>query len=126
MRQRASGVTGYSSSKAHMNLLGLILFEIQHWGSSLKGTRDLQKRTKLSGIKVRAGGTAFCQTEVLFLFYLLPQQSWQMAALLGSPSTYFFIAIASSPIFSLCRLMTFPLLCCKFWGFRREYNIIAT
>ena len=40
--------------------------ELQHWGSSLKGTRDIWEGTELSGIKVRARGrAAFCQIKVL-------------------------------------------------------------
>ena len=61
-----------------MDLLGLSLSELQCWGGSLKDTRDIEAVTELSGIKVRAGGVAFFQTEVLaeaivpffFLFFV--------------------------------------------------------
>ena len=39
--------------------------ELQHWGSSLTGTRDIQEGTEVSGIRVRIGGVAFSMTEVL-------------------------------------------------------------
>ena len=47
------------------DLLRLTFSEFEHWGSSLKGTREIGGRAELSGIKERAGGTAFSQTEVL-------------------------------------------------------------
>ena len=48
----------------HTDLLGLTPSEFQCWGSSLKGTRGIWRETELSGIKARAGGAAFFQTEV--------------------------------------------------------------
>ena len=40
----------------HMDLLRLTPSELQHWGSSLKGTSDIGGGTEVSGVKVRAGG----------------------------------------------------------------------
>lgn len=40
----------------HMDLLRLTSSELQHWDSSLKGTRDIQGGNELSGIRVRAEG----------------------------------------------------------------------
>ena len=48
-----------------MDLLALTPSELQHWGSSSKGTRNVRVGTELSGIKEKAGGTAFSQTKVL-------------------------------------------------------------
>ena len=39
-----------------MDLLRLTPSELQHWGSSLKGTSGIQGETEVSGIKARAGG----------------------------------------------------------------------
>ena len=49
----------------YVDLLGLMPSELQGWGSSSKGTRDIQGGTEVPGIKARAGGAAFSQTEVL-------------------------------------------------------------
>ena len=40
----------------HMDLLRLAHSELQHWGSSLKGTSGIQGGTEVSGVKVGAGG----------------------------------------------------------------------
>ena len=48
-----------------MDLLGFTPTELQHWSSSLKGTRDIWGAAELSGIRARAGGSAFSQTKVL-------------------------------------------------------------
>ena len=37
----------------HTGLLGLTPSELQHWGSRLKGTRNIQGRTELSGVKTK-------------------------------------------------------------------------
>ena len=42
-----------------MDLLRLIPSELQHQGSSLKGTSDIQGGTEVSGINVRAGEQLF-------------------------------------------------------------------
>ena len=39
-----------------MNLLRLTTYELQHWGSSLKGTNDIQGKSEVHGIKARTGG----------------------------------------------------------------------
>lgn len=39
--------------------------ELQHWGSSSKGTRDIWGETELSGLRAKAEGAAFSQREVL-------------------------------------------------------------
>ena len=43
----------------HMDLLGFTPSELQHQGSSLKGTSGRQGGTEVSGIRVRAGGSFF-------------------------------------------------------------------
>ena len=43
----------------HMDLLRLPPYELQHWGSSLKGTSGMQEGTEMSGIKARAGRQLF-------------------------------------------------------------------
>ena len=48
-----------------MDLLRFTPSELQHGGSSLKGTRDIWGGTELSSIRERTGGVAFSQTEVL-------------------------------------------------------------
>ena len=48
-----------------IDLLGLTCSELQHWGSSLKGTRDIWGGTELSDIRASAGWATFFQTEVL-------------------------------------------------------------
>ena len=48
-----------------MHLLRLTPSELQHWGSSLKGTRDTWGGIGQSGIRARAAGAAFSKTEVL-------------------------------------------------------------
>ena len=40
----------------HIALISLTSSELQHWGSSLKGTSGTQGETDVSGIKVRARG----------------------------------------------------------------------
>ena len=42
-------------------LLGLTLSELQHGGSSSKGTRDIGRGTELSGFRMRAGEGSFLQ-----------------------------------------------------------------
>ena len=48
-----------------MDLLGLTSSRLQHWNSSSKDIRDIQGGSEVSGIRERAGGVAFSQTEVL-------------------------------------------------------------
>ena len=48
-----------------MDLLRLTCSELQHWGSSLKGSWNIQEGTEVSGTRASAGGTAFYQAEVL-------------------------------------------------------------
>ena len=77
-----------------MDLLGLIPSELQGWVSNLKGTRDIGEGIELCGIRVRAGGTAFCETKVLaeatvpFLRLPHPTQSQQVGTITKSPSTW--------------------------------------
>ena len=47
------------------DLLGVTHFELQHWSSSLKNTRDIQGRNEVSDISTRARGAAFSRIEVL-------------------------------------------------------------
>ena len=47
------------------DLVGFTLSKLQCVDSRLKVIRDIQGGTELSGIRVRAGGTTFSQTEVL-------------------------------------------------------------
>ena len=47
------------------DLFGLTCSELQHWGSSSKGTRKKWGGTEVSGFRTRAGGAAFSQTEML-------------------------------------------------------------
>ena len=53
----------------NMDLLRLTPYELQHSqrgvGSGLQRTRDIWEETELFGIRIRAGGAAFSQTEVL-------------------------------------------------------------
>ena len=49
----------------HTDLLSLTCSKLQHWGSSLKGTRDTWGGIGQSGIRARAAGAAFSKTEVL-------------------------------------------------------------
>ena len=65
MGQRASGVPGIPLKGPAQGLLRLTFFEPQHWGSSLKGTRNIQGRSELSRIRARTGGAVFSHTEVL-------------------------------------------------------------
>ena len=48
-----------------MNLIGLPCYELQCWGSSSKGTRDVMGRAKLSGFGAIAKGAVFSHTEGL-------------------------------------------------------------
>ena len=49
----------------YTNLLRLTDSEFQCWGSSLKGTRDIEGGTGISGIRPRIGQLVFFQREVL-------------------------------------------------------------
>ena len=48
-----------------MDLPGLTHSELRHWGSSLKGTRDIWGGIGLFGFGMTATGAAFSQTEEL-------------------------------------------------------------
>ncbi|KAK1334936.1 hypothetical protein QTO34_004508, partial [Cnephaeus nilssonii] len=70
---------------ARLNLIHSL--ELQHRGSSWKGSRDMQGGTELSGIRTRAGGAAFIQrevvTEAIVPLQALPHQSQQAAGFKG-------------------------------------------
>ena len=63
----------------HTHLIRLTPSELQHWGWSLKGTRDIQGRTEVSSIKARVGGQLSSRQKggdrPLSLFWVLPSQN---------------------------------------------------
>lgn len=65
--------------------------DLQYWGSSLRGTQNVWGRTELSGFRMRTGGAASTQAEVLvgnFVpFVLLFSLHAQEATVSESPST---------------------------------------
>ena len=79
------GGRNYWSSKQfplknpYTDLLRLTPSEIQHWGSSLKGTSGIQRRSEVSGIKASAGGQLSPRQKggqrPLSLFWTFPPQS---------------------------------------------------
>ena len=80
------------------HLLGLTPSELQHWGSSLKGTSGTQGGTEVTGIKAGAGRQFFSQTEwqaKAIVPYLNPPphgatepQSQQAGDISETPSTW--------------------------------------
>ena len=47
------------------HLQGLTISDRQPWHSRLKGARDIQGGTQLSGFRAKARGAVFCHTEVI-------------------------------------------------------------
>ena len=76
----------------HRDLLRLPPSELQHGGSSLKGTRDIQGETEVFGIKESAGGAASlrqkCWQWELFFCWTLPTQTWEVVGWDIWDSTY--------------------------------------
>ena len=68
----------------HTNILRLTPSELQHWGSSLKGTSGIQGGTEVSDIKAEAGGQLFPRQKdgqkLLSLFQTLSPQSHSTGA----------------------------------------------
>ena len=78
----------------HMNLLRLTPSDLQHQGSSLKGTSGIQGGTEVSGIKAGAGGSFLTDRKVgrghcPFLNPLPTKpESWQVNAISETISTW--------------------------------------
>lgn len=66
IRSRASAVPGIplKVTTHRFTTDSLTHYELRHWGSMWKSTRDQWGGAKLSGSKARAGGVAFSQTKM--------------------------------------------------------------
>ena len=91
-----AGVSSSSSQRTHTgtHLLRLTPSELQHRGSSVKGTSGIWKETEASGIKARAGGQLFHRQKGrqrhMSFFYpsTAESQSWQAGGISETPSTW--------------------------------------
>lgn len=72
------------------DLLGITCYDLQHWYSNSKGTRDIQGEIEVPGIRMKDVGETSSQTEVMavtIVLFLGPPQNQQAGAISESSST---------------------------------------